>query len=517
MAAENTTENSINEIAGFLFGRRDIFSAVDKITPDNVIDEVNSAITYHLQNVAEEEYLYWYRRGLQPVLNRTKERNEFVLNKVVENHADEIVTFKNGYFLMEPAFYISRRDGAQRKVDKLNEYLYRSGKQAADNKLADWFHMVGKAVLYVEPNDDEDVPVVAYALDPRSAFVVYSLRPGNKPFFAVNMAINNDQVAIDVFTRDSVYRLGGRAVGKTTTAYPNYEVLATSLVRTEKNQIPYIPVIEYRYNSVNMGAFEAVTYLLDAINNVQSNRVDGIEQFIQSIAVATNCEFDESVTTNDIRKAGMIALRSVGDNKADFRILSEELNQDQTQTLVDNLYDQALRICSMPTTTKGGRSTSDTGTAVIFRDGWEQAASSARNTEDLFRESNRHFDEIFTYILRAKNILDVPLVDFELNFVRNETANVQSKAQAFQTMVAAGLHPELGLTKSGLSNDPVSDYKMSEKYMKLVWGDPDAKQEEIEQAKQTGNLQAEETASKGEAEIVEEDNNNGENEAGGSV
>lgn len=456
----------------------------------------------------EEEYLYWYSRGLQPILNRTKDRNEYILNKVVENHAQEIVDFKNGYFLMEPAFYVSRKPGKKTKVDKLNEYLYRSGKQIADNVAADWFHRVGKAAIFVESNADKEIPVKAYALDPRSAFVVYSLRPGNRPLFAVNMVIDNDQLHVDVFTEREIFRLNGRAVAKTTTAYPTYECTASGLEKVSRNVLGHIPIIEYRYNSVNQGSFEGVVYLLDAINNVQSNRVDGIEQFIQSIAVAVNCQFEDDVTANKIKQAGMIALRSMGENKADFKILSEELNQDQTQTLVDDLYDQALRICAMPTTTKGGRSTSDTGQAVIFRDGWEQAASCARNTEDLFRQSNRYFDEIFIDILRTKGILDISLVDFELNFIRNETANVQSKAQAFQTMLAAGLHPELALKKSGLSNDPVSDIKMSEKYLKMIWGDPDEKVKAEEAGVDNGE---------GEASIEETDNFNGENEAGGSV
>lgn len=456
----------------------------------------------------EEEYLYWYSRGLQPILNRTKDRNEYILNKVVENHAQEIVDFKNGYFLMEPAFYVSRKPGKKTKVDKLNEYLYRSGKQTADNVAADWFHRVGKAAIFVESNADKEIPVKAYALDPRSAFVVYSLRPGNRPLFAVNMVIDNDQLHVDVFTEREIFRLNGRAVAKTTTAYPTYECTASGLEKVSRNVLGHIPIIEYRYNSVNQGSFEGVVYLLDAINNVQSNRVDGIEQFIQSIAVAVNCQFEDDVTASKIKQAGMIALRSMGESKADFKILSEELNQDQTQTLVDDLYDQALRICAMPTTTKGGRSTSDTGQAVIFRDGWEQAASCARNTEDLFRQSNRYFDEIFIDILRAKGILDISLVDFELNFIRNETANVQSKAQAFQTMLAAGLHPELALKKSGLSNDPVSDIKMSEKYLKMIWGDPDEKVKAEEAGVDNGE---------GEAGIEETDNFNGENEAGGSV
>lgn len=502
----NTTEQNIKEIASFLFGRRDIFSAVDEITADNVLDEVNSALVYHLQNVMEEEYLYWYRRGLQPILNRKKDRNSFILNKVVENHAEEIVTFKNGYFLMEPAFYISRSGGKSRKVDKLNEYLYRSGKQDADNKLADWFHTVGKAALYVEPFDDPDIPVRTYALDPRSAFVVYSMKPGNKPLFGVNMVINSEEVSIDVFTKENIFRLSGHIVGRKVTPYPTYNAIANSVDRIEPNRLGYIPIIEYRYNSVNMAAFEPVIYLLDAINNIQSNRVDGVEQFIQSIAVAVNCQFEEDVTANKIREAGMIALKSIGENKADFKILSEELDQQQTETLVDNLYDTALRICSMPTTTKGGRSTSDTGSAVIFRDGWEQAGSAARNTEDLFRESNRYFDEIFVHILRQKGILDIKLIDFYLNFVRNETANIQSKAQAAQTMLAAGMHPQLAFAKSGISNDPVADVKMSEKYLRMIWGDP-------EQVVKT----EEETAGEGEAKVIETDNFNGENDSGGSV
>lgn len=488
-------------VDNIFFGRRDIYTVAEDLTEKNVIEEVNSALVYHLENVQEEDYLYWYRRGYQPVLRRTKTYNDFILNKVVENHADEIVTFKGGYLFQAAPTFVSRKSGKKGKVDKLNEYLHRSGKQTADNVLADWFHMVGKAALYVEPNDDPDIPLKAYALDPRSAFVVYSLRPGNKPVFAVNIVLNDRASMIDVFTPTKIFRLRGGATQSRVAPYKNYVTTASAIEKIERNPLGHIPIIEYRYNSVNMGAFEAVLPLLDAISDIQSNRVDGVAQFIQSIIVAVNCQFEDGTTANKIKEAGMIALSSIGENKADFRILSEELNQEQTQTLVDNLYDQVLRICAMPSTTKGGRSTSDTGSAVIFRDGWEQAGAAARQTEDLFRESNKYFEEILVDVLRRKGILDIKPIDFELNFIRNETANVQSKAQAAQTMLAMGMAPELAFKKSGLSSDPVSDVKMSEKYLKLIWGDPDKKVKEEE--KPDGNPD-------GEAEIIESDNDNGE-------
>lgn len=470
-------------ISNDLWGRLDIYASSDEINSENVVSELNTALPFHVQNLLQEDFLYWYRRNVMPILHRTKEIRPEIMNVVQENHADEIATFKNGYFLTQPAFYTARNDGAQNKVDKLNEFLYRSYKSVADDKIVDWFHTVGKGVLYVEPDRDNDpeVPIHAYALDPRSAFVVYSLRPGNEPVMGVNMVVNDGMAKFDVYTKDAVYHLNGGVTGKMLTTQVNSDFLATavSVESVEPNPLGLIPIIEYRYNSVNMGAFESVIPLIDAINSIRSNQIDGVEQFIQSLAIATNCEFPDGTTANDIQRAGMIVLKSIGENKADFKILSEQLNQSETQVLVDSLYEQMLRICAMPSTTKGGRSTSDTGQAVLARDGWFNADASARNCADLFKESNKQFDRIFVEILKRRGLLDISISDFELNIVRNETANIQSKAQSFNTMLASGLHPELAAAKSGISNDPVADMKMSEKYLKMIWGDPDAPTEDM--------------------------------------
>ena len=484
-----------------LYGRLDIYATYDEITPENVVSELNSALAYHIKNMLQEDFLYWYARGVQPILNRTKEIREDILNIVQVNTAAEIVDFKNGYLLQKPCAYTARRKGVQGKLKKLNEYLHRSGKADADNKVADWFHRTGKGVMFVEPNDDADVPFRAYALDPRSAFVVYSLRPGNKPVMGVNFVVNDGNAKFDVFTEDAVYHMSGTATGKMMTTQVNMDYLASaySVDSVEPNVLGRIPIIEYRYNSVNTACFELAIPLLDELSNLASNACDGVEQFIQSLAIAVNCEFPENTTISDIRKAGMIALRSVGENKADFKVLSEQLDQTQTKVLMDTLREEVLRICAMPNRSNGNSTYDTTGAAILASYGWYQADCSARNTEDLFRESNRQFDRIIIDILRRKGLLDIDPNDFELNFPHGETANIQSKAQAFQTLMAAGLHPELAAEKSGISSDPVKDMKMSDDYLKMIWGDPNAPQPE------------------GEATIVEEDSNNGEGDMGGSV
>ena len=94
-------DNNHPVISNNLFGRLDIYATSDEITAENVVYELNTALPYHVQNLLQEDFLYWYRRNVQPILQRTKEVRPEILNIVQENHADEIVAFKNGYFFDE--------------------------------------------------------------------------------------------------------------------------------------------------------------------------------------------------------------------------------------------------------------------------------------------------------------------------------------------------------------------------------------------------------------------------------
>lgn len=474
------------EVVNNLFGRLPIFTSVegfDPNRPEEIINEVNQAMTIHVQNLWAMEYLYWYRRGVTPIYARTKEVRPEINNKVSENHAGEIVDFKNGYFLTQPATYTSRKEDEEttNKVTELNEYLYRSGKQTVDNELVDWFHTVGKADLFVQSNDDDEAPFLAYALDPRSAFVAKSMRAGNAPVYGVHSVVRGEELILDVWDKYNVYTLRGTVTGKLTVPTPNYLCTATELIDVKPNPLGEVPIIEYFYNSVMQSAFESVIPLLDALNEMASDRLDGIDQFIQSLLVFYNCTLEDDdgneITPKYVRESGALFLKSIGENRADLKEISSQLDQTQTQVLVDYTYKQICTICGMPMVQSQGVA-SLTGAAVEMRNGWATAETMARNTEDLFKRSNKFFDRIITKILREKNILDISLNDFELNFIRNDMYGVQSKAQALQTLLASGLHPTIALAKSGISSDPVADYENSKGYMRLRWGDPDEPMEQ---------------------------------------
>lgn len=465
-----------------LFGRNKIYTALDDLTRDNVIVEVNKALGIHMVNVQEMNYLYWYRRGFQPILNRKKEIRPEINNKVVVNNADMVVTFKNGYFLTSPVSYISRKkdDKTAYEVKVLNEYLYTSGKQAADNIVADWFHTVGVGTIFCDPVKDEEEakirPMSVYALDPRSAFVAYSLKPGAKPVFGVNMVTDYEYIYIDVFTNTTVFKLKGTVTPVKETIFPNPLTAAYEVVSEEPNIIGRVPIVEYVYKSTRMCAFESALSIMDAINTAESNRLDAVEQTVQNLMVMYNCELPEGENANTIRESGLIVLTSTTDNKADVKLMSEALDQQQTQTTIDDLYEQMLEKCGVPSSVRDGGSTSDNVGAVYLRSGWATADTDARNTEDLYKESNRLFDDIFLRVLKRRNLIgDIDISDFDVTFVRNSLNNLLVKTQAALNMKQLGFSPELAFAKSGLSNDPISDVETSSKYIDLMWVSPNTK------------------------------------------
>lgn len=466
-----------------LFGRRKIFTAVSEITAENVLDEVNNALAIHMENVAEMEYLYWYRRGLQPILTRQKEIRPEICNKVLVNNADMVVTFKDGYFLTSPVSYIGRKkdDKIAEEVKKLNEYLYTSGKQTADNESVDWFHTVGVGVIYCDPEKDDVKakirPMSVYALDPRSACVVYSLRPGNKPVFGMNIVVDNLFVYIDVFSETLVFKLKGTMTPEKVTPRPNPLTAAYEIVSIEPNIIGRVPLIEYVYKSTRMCAFETALTVMDAINTAESNRLDAVEQTVQNLMVMYNCDLPDDMNANTIRKNGLIALTSTNDNKADVKLMSESLDQQQTQTTIDDLYEQMLEKCGVPSSVRDGGSTSDNVGAVYLRSGWAMADTDARNTEDLYRASNRLFDEVFLRVLKLRGLIsqDLDIADFDVTFIRNSLNNLLVKSQAALNMKTLGFAPELAFAKSGLSNDPISDVEASRKYIEMMWVSPNVK------------------------------------------
>lgn len=435
-----------------MFGRRVIYSSVSEVTRANVLDVLEKAMTIHKKNSDEIDYLYQYYKGNQPILQRVKTIRPEINNKIVENHALEIVDFKKGYVFGEPVQYVRRgeSDGVSEKITQLNEFMFAEDKAARDKELAEWFYICGTSYRMILPDEIiDESPFEIDTLDPRYAFVVYNNGFGKKPLMGVKYIKTDDEKILY-----SIY---------TTTTY--FEVEDDVITKEEAHVLGDIPIIEYPANSARLGAFEVVLDLLDALNNTVSNRMDGIEQFIQAFMKFVNCDIDEEQFLA-LKEMGAIKIKGEPGNPADVDIVSKELNQTQVQVTKDDIYQMILIICGMPDRNRANRTTGDTGQAVILRDGWGAAESRAKDTELVFKCSEKQFLRLALRIIKDTHGLDLKLSEIDIKFTRNKTDSLLVKSQGLQNQLEAGIHPQIAIAHCGLYSDPEQVYLDSQEYLK---------------------------------------------------
>jgi hypothetical protein len=116
---------------------------------------------------------------------------------------------------------------------------------------------------------------------------------------------------------------------------------------------------------------------------------------------------------------------------------------------------------------RGGTSTSDTGAAVLLRDGWSLAEARANDSEHMFKLSEEQMLKLVLRICRDMSDLKLKLSDISLKFTRRNYENIQSKSQVLDLMLKnEKIHPLLAFESSGMFVDPESAYILSMDYYK---------------------------------------------------
>ena len=433
-------------------GRRIIKTSVREITENNVLDVLRKSLNTHSLNRSEIDYLYKYYKGDQPIRYRVKEVRPEICNRIVENRANEIVSFKVGYLCGEPIQYVSRsgKEDIVKQVTVLNEYMFAEDKASQDQEIVEWQMICGTAYRMVLPDDAEDLdeaPFEMYTLDPRNTFIVYSSEIGNEPLMAVKYYVDDTNVThYSIYTKNMYYVVDGDLL---TGATPH--------------ALYDIPIIEYPANNSRLGSFEIVLPLLDAMNSVASNRMDGVEQLVQAFIKFINCDISKE-DYQEFLELGAIKVKSVDGQAADVGVVTTELNQTQSQTLKDDYYNAMLTICGMPNR-NGSKSTSDTGAAVVLRDGWSDAEARAKDSENVFKRAEKKMLKLVLRICEDLRDSTLHLRDIDMKFTRRNYEAIQSKSQVLISMLQEPkIHPQLAFQHSGMFSDAESAYAMSMKY-----------------------------------------------------
>lgn len=429
----------------------------DELILQQVLSNAEQKFT---SNVSDIDYLMNYYAGEQPILERKKTIREEICNKIVVNYANAIVKFKTGYLLWKPIQYIARKEGVEADdLVVLNDYMVMQEKASKDKEIADWQSICGTAYRLGLQNefyeeDMDDVPFEVRNVNPKNAFVVYSADTG-EPLLGV--VVLRDVNAGDQITKYQIY---------SKTKYWVYNTQTQLFEESTTHTYGQIPLIEYPLNEQRIGDFEIVLSLLDAINLTQSNRLDGVEQFIQSLLVFKNVEIDADML-KQLKDLGAINIKQNGEIEANVDYLTQELNQEQTETLIGSMWKQVETICGLPSKNSSGGAGSNTGTAVIVANGWSEAETRANDVELVFTASERMFLKLILYITRTmtQNKLNLRLGDIDIKFTRRNYENIYQKAQVLDLLLKnPKVAPRLAFEVCGLFQDVETAYQESATY-----------------------------------------------------
>lgn len=438
-----------------MFGRRTIYTDQEQITEDNVVEVLLRAAKVHAQNQNEIQYLWDYYKGKTPILGKKKEVRTSINHKINVNRAYEIVTFKRGYGFGEPIQYVRRGsdESLTDDIEALNAFMFAENKHTEDSALAEWMYVAGLGMRMVLPGEGEDEPFKIYTLDPRYSFVVKYNGLGENVVMGVKFILRENKWPVySVYTKDRYYEIESGIVTK---SYPH--------------ALGEVPIFCYPANAAMTGAFEVVLSLLDAISEVESNRLDDLVQTVNSFLALLGGTIDDE-TASKLDEYKMLCLPE----GVDAKYLYTTMQNSDTQVLADNLYETVLTICGIPNR-NGGSSTSDTGSAVYLRDGFGAAETQMQIVENEFKRSEKKFLKLVLRIMRDLVGTRLMVKDVEIKFSRRNYDNIQTKSQVLISMLNnPKVHPELAYVHSGLFLDPESAYLQS----KAWWEENERKEAE---------------------------------------
>ena len=439
-----------------LFGRTVIYSDVDEVTKENLLTVLNAAIPTHQNNVAQMNYLYDYYRGKQEIrLRSDKTIRSDIDYRICENRCKEIVDFKEGYAIGDPIQYNDRTGEHAEAINELNAIMDYEGRNHIDEMVVEWNLIAGTSYKIALPRDEQEwiSNIEIAALDPRQTFIIYSSGFRHERLCSVwTYTDSENSTYYIVYTPNKYFKVKD----------------AEEIVDEADNGIGMIPVVEFPCNNARLGAFESIIGMQDALNLIDSDRTNAIAQFVQSLIVATNCNFEESTTASDIMQSGIVKLTSADGVHQDIKVLTQELNQSQTQTLKDDIYRSILTICAMPNR-NGGSSTSDTGIAVVYRDGWSAAETWQKKYEVVYKRSERLFLSVCCAIFDKVGGPELSPADIEVKFTRKNYENILEKVETLDKMLNnPKIAPRLGFVHCGLFTDPEEAYKESLPYIEMA-------------------------------------------------
>lgn len=287
-----------------------------------------------------------YYLGHHAILNRKPEQDEAVVSV---NYAKYITDITQGYYLGDPVKYDvnQRKQSGDRAVAAANtnggglgvsnqeidisaiQDTYDAQQiSRVDSDIGKYMGIMGDCLeLCYASDDDVPMPQSAY-VDPRNGILVCDSSVSHKKLFAVvwehrRTTTNSDYYFVSIYT--------DRTVKDFRCSDLNNAVFETG--ETREHFFGAVPVVSYENNRERQGDFEQITSLIDAYNQLMSNRLTDKKKFVDALLVF----FGMSLRDGDESKLAKEKFLDGVPPDARVEYIQKSFDENSVQVLADAL------------------------------------------------------------------------------------------------------------------------------------------------------------------------------------
>lgn len=445
-------------------GRKQIFTDVEVITYENVLDVLQRAFPEHQINASEIDYLLEFDAGYQPILRDKKNRPEIDC-ECVDNVAHEITKFHTSFKWGNPITLVQRgevdsgKKGESEAICLFNECYESEGIKRKTQKLARFVEVGAVSYTFVDVNmewEEGDSYFNIQALNPRTAFLIHSsYYIDERPMLGVTYRTDSQGSRyFTCFSKDARFEIKNHKImnGEIVEGeYWNHELRSG-----EKNPLNAIPIIEWFRSYDRMGCFEREISEMDNLNLLISDFSNDVEQNTQAIWHTNDVDFPEEIFMDEDGKEVKLVRKPKStewmqtftspDGKTPI-VEALAIDYDYPGMLNNIVARRNLILQKAGVPQRNDNSGGSTGIAMDAATGWDSAEIDA-NQQQSIMESCKMKEvkvalkaiKISPFVPADSPLLNLKYTDMQPSIKRQKNFELTTKINFFATAVGHGIY-----------------------------------------------------------------------------
>ena len=460
-------------------GRKILYTDVEEITYENVLDVVREVISDHEINAARFDYLIRYDAGEQEKI-RVKTYRKDIDNWCVDNVANEAVEFWLG-FDWQPITLVQSDEAGEARQDVIEGISllnrgYRAEKiKKKTQELGRFVEVGGLGYTFVYTNENWEKGQSYFkveALDPKSTFIIRSsYYIDRRPMLGVTY--RRDRYGNRFFTcysKDRRYEIVNLQEIINGTVVQQEETWQHGNRSGEENPLHLIPIIEWIRSYDRMGLFERQIQEMDNLNLLISDFTNDVDQNTQAIWHTNDVDFptvkikqEDGTEVDVVRKpkdGEWMQTYTPADGKTPL-VEALTIDYDYPGMLQNIITRRSLILQKMNVPQRNDNSGGSTGIAMSDATGWSAAEMAASKRQNIKEDCKMEEVEVVLAAIQNSRfiepdnpLLNLTISDIQANTKRLKTYELTTKTNAICALLGHGFDLDDTLTIAPLFEDP---------------------------------------------------------------